>query len=82
MAPPPPVPGAMEPPRMFGMPPPPPSQTTISPTMGQAGTPWAGQSKVDPNQIPRPDSSSSVITYETRQSNQANPPPVYYLTIS
>lgn len=76
--------GAAQPP-MFGMPPPPPplpSQlTTISPTVGQAGIPRGGQSKVDPSQIPRPDPSSSVIMYETRHDNQANPPPVYYLPI-
>ncbi|XP_044509940.1 protein transport protein Sec24-like At4g32640 isoform X3 [Mangifera indica] len=66
-------------PPMFGMPPPPPplpSQlTTISPTVGQDGIPRGGQSKVDPSQIPRPDPSSSVIMYETRHGNQANPPP-------
>ncbi|XP_016668388.2 uncharacterized protein [Gossypium hirsutum] len=31
--------------------------------------------KIDPNQIPRPISSSSPIVYETRQGNSANPPP-------
>ncbi|KAL7114464.1 hypothetical protein ACP275_04G122500 [Erythranthe tilingii] len=34
-----------------------------------------GQSKIDPNQIPRLTSSSAVILHETRQGNQANPPP-------
>ncbi|XP_031276183.1 protein transport protein Sec24-like At4g32640 isoform X1 [Pistacia vera] len=41
----------------------------------QAGVPWVGKSKVDSTQIPRPDTSSSVIMYETRHGNQANPPP-------
>ncbi|XP_031272334.1 protein transport protein Sec24-like At4g32640 [Pistacia vera] len=76
---PPAVPGAAQPPGMVGIPPPGPPQesqlTTVSPTVGQAGIFWGGQSKVDPTQIPRPDSSSPVIMYETRQGNQANPPP-------
>ncbi|KAJ0038328.1 hypothetical protein Pint_22586 [Pistacia integerrima] len=41
----------------------------------QAGVPWVGKSKVDSTQIPRLDPSSSVIMYETRHGNQANPPP-------
>ncbi|KAF8377055.1 hypothetical protein HHK36_030427 [Tetracentron sinense] len=76
----PPIPAIMQPPRMFGMPPPLPSQsmTTVPPVMGHlpvAGAPMAGPSKIDPNQIPHPMSNSSVILYDTRQSNQANPPP-------
>ncbi|KAM1328844.1 hypothetical protein EV1_012916 [Malus domestica] len=70
-------PGSAQPPRMFGMPPPPlsnQSMTTISPA-GQTGTPLAGSSKIDPTQIPRPIPSSSVLIHETRQGNQANPPP-------
>lgn len=68
----------MQPPRMFGMPPPPPNQsmTTISPAIGQTGSPAATQSKIDPNQIPRPVPNSSVILFDTRQGNQANLPPV------
>lgn len=69
---PPPIPGPMQqPPRMFGMPqggPPGPNQSMalVQP----------GQSKIDPNQIPRLTPSSDVILHETRQNNQANPPPV------
>lgn len=61
------------------MPPPPlPNQSmTTIPTMGQSGAPVSGTSKIDPNQIPRPIPSSSAIVYETRQGNQANPPPVF-----
>uniref|UniRef100_A0A5B7A0D0 Uncharacterized protein n=1 Tax=Davidia involucrata TaxID=16924 RepID=A0A5B7A0D0_DAVIN len=77
VAPPPPIPGSAQPPRMFGMPPPPPTQSVaaISPVMSHVGAPMAGPSKIDPNQIPRPIPSSSMILHETRQGNQANPPP-------
>ncbi|KAF7809382.1 protein transport protein Sec24-like [Senna tora] len=78
VAPPPPVPGPPQTPQMFGMPPPLPNQsmtTTISPAVGQTGAPMAGPSKIDPNQIPRPAPSSSVILHETRQGNQATIPP-------
>ncbi|KAL2996312.1 hypothetical protein AAZX31_10G266200 [Glycine max] len=78
VAPPPPVPGPSQAPRMFGMPPPLPNQsmtTTISPAVGQTGAPMAGPSKIDPNQIPRPTPGSSVILHETRQGNQATIPP-------
>ncbi|KAJ8760665.1 hypothetical protein K2173_017643 [Erythroxylum novogranatense] len=72
----PPIPGSGQPPRMFGMPPPLPNQmTAISPVLGQTGSPMAGSSKIDPNQIPRPIPSSSVVLHDTRQGNQANPPP-------
>lgn len=66
---------------MFGMPPPLPNQsmTSVSPAVGQIGAPVAGASKIDPNQIPRPIPGSSVILHETRQGNQANPPPVIFL---
>ncbi|XP_030959941.1 protein transport protein Sec24-like At4g32640 isoform X2 [Quercus lobata] len=76
-APPPPITGSPQPPRMFGMPPPLPNQsmTSVSSAVGQIGAPVAGASKIDPNQIPRPIPSSSVILHETRQGNQANPPP-------
>ncbi|KAL7160754.1 hypothetical protein ACSBR2_041416 [Camellia fascicularis] len=77
MAPHPSVPGSAQPPRMFGMPPQPPNQSmaTISPAMGHMGASMAGPSKIDPNQIPRPIPSSSVILHDTRQGNQANLPP-------
>ena len=72
------MPGSAQPPRMFGMPPHPlPNQSMTSiPPMGQTGAPASATSKIDPNQIPRPIPSSSAIMYETRQGNQANPPPV------
>lgn len=78
MPPPPPVPGPPQPPRMFGMPPPLPNQsmTAISPAMASTGPSLGGPSKIDPNQIPRPIPSSTVILHETRQGNQANLPPV------
>ncbi|CAN1765018.1 Protein transport protein Sec24-like At4g32640 [Linum perenne] len=72
----PPMAGSMPPPRMYGMPPPMQNQmTAISPVIGQPGGPQTGASKIDPNQIPRPIPSSSVILHDTRQGNQANPPP-------
>ncbi|XP_077250435.1 protein transport protein SEC24 C-like [Tasmannia lanceolata] len=74
------VPGTMQPPRMFGMPPPPTNQylPLVPPLMGHmsaSGTSITGQSKIDPDQIPRPNPSSSVILFETRQNNQAGYPP-------
>uniref|UniRef100_A0A2P2J682 Protein transport protein Sec24C n=1 Tax=Rhizophora mucronata TaxID=61149 RepID=A0A2P2J682_RHIMU len=76
VVPPPPIPGSGQSPRMFGMPPPLPNQmTSISPVIGQTGSPMAGTSKIDPNQIPRPIPSSSVTLHDTRQGNQATPPP-------
>lgn len=73
----PPVPGSAQSPRMFGMTPPVPNQSmaSIQPAMDQSGAPMTGPSKIDPNQIPRPVPTSSVILYETRQGNQANLPP-------
>ncbi|GER54182.1 transport Sec24 family protein [Striga asiatica] len=69
--PPPPIPGAMQQQQpMFGMPPGGPPPPTQSMAMGHTG-----QSKIDPNQIPRLTPSSAVILHETRQGNQANPPP-------
>lgn len=68
------VPGAAPPPRMYNMPGPE-SAASISPAMSQ------GPSKIDPNQIPRPIPSSSVVLHETRQGNQANPPPVMHLNV-
>ena len=72
MTPPPPIPGSMQqPPRMFGLPPGGQSLPNQSMALNQTG-----QSKIDPNQIPRLSQSGSVIVHETRQGNQANPPPV------
>nr|XP_043624506.1 protein transport protein Sec24-like At4g32640 isoform X2 [Erigeron canadensis] len=51
------------------------SMATISPAMGPGGNAASGPSKIDPNQIPRPVPSSSVLQHETRQDNQANAPP-------
>ncbi|KAL0441859.1 UNVERIFIED_CONTAM: protein transport protein Sec24-like CEF [Sesamum radiatum] len=70
VAPPPPIPGAMQKQQMFGMPPGQPPLPNQSMSLGQTG-----QSKIDPNQIPRLSTSSSVILHETRHDNQANPPP-------
>ncbi|KNA17733.1 hypothetical protein SOVF_077480 [Spinacia oleracea] len=66
---------SVQPPTMYGMPPPMASQTMagMPSAVGQTGGPMA--SKVDPSQIPRPFPSPSVVLYETRQGNQANPPP-------
>ncbi|XP_058078018.1 protein transport protein SEC24 C-like isoform X2 [Magnolia sinica] len=73
------APGTMQPPRMFGMPPGLPNQTMppLPPGIGHPSSeaPVAGPSKIDPNQIPRPIPSSSVILFETRQYNQVNSPP-------
>lgn len=66
----------MQPPR-YGMGPlPNQSMTNIPTAMGQPGASVPGPSRIDPNQIPRPGSSSSPTVFETRQNNQANPPPV------
>ncbi|XP_027095162.2 protein transport protein SEC24 C [Coffea arabica] len=73
VAPPPSVPGSVQPPRMYGMPPP--AGPVLGQSMAHTGAAVSGQSKIDPNQIPRPIPSSSVILHETRQNNQANPPP-------
>ncbi|XP_010523551.1 PREDICTED: protein transport protein Sec24-like At4g32640 [Tarenaya hassleriana] len=76
VVPPPAVSGSVPPSMIYGMGPlPNQSMTTIPSAMGQPGTSLPGPSKIDPNQIPRPGSSSSPIIYETRQGNQANPPP-------
>ncbi|OWM84267.1 hypothetical protein CDL15_Pgr011652 [Punica granatum] len=70
-------PGSAQPPQMYGMPAHLPNQsmTSISPGMAPTGASVGGPSKIDPNQIPRPIPSSAVILHETRQSDQANPPP-------
>ncbi|XP_075480744.1 protein transport protein SEC24 C-like isoform X2 [Primulina tabacum] len=69
VAPSPPVSGHMQQPQMYGMPPVPPL------LQNQMALNQTAQSKIDPNQIPRLTSSSAVILHETRQGNQANPPP-------
>ena len=81
MPPPPPISQSQQAPGMYGMPPPMPNQsmTAISHAVGQTGAPVAGPSKIDPNQIPRPAPDSSVVLHETRQGNQANPPPVFLI---
>ncbi|GKB82510.1 transport protein Sec24-like protein, partial [Tanacetum coccineum] len=76
--PPPPIPGTAQPQRNFGFQPPLPNQqamATISPAMSPGGAAVTGPSKIDPNQIPRPMPNPSVLLHETRQGNQANPPP-------
>ncbi|KAJ7979721.1 Protein transport protein Sec24-like [Quillaja saponaria] len=77
MAPPSSIPGSALPPGMYGMQRPFPDQsmTSIPPAIGQAGAPVIGSSKIDPNQIPRPIPSSSIMMHETRSGDQANPPP-------
>lgn len=69
---------------MFGMPPPLQTQTmtNMPPAMGQTGAPMPASSKIDPQQIPRPVPSSTVILYDTREGNQANPPPVHNLVLN
>lgn len=66
-------------PNRYGMPPgPPQSLPPVPPVMGHSalgGAQVTTPSKIDPNQIPRPMASGSVITFETRQGNQANIPP-------
>ncbi|XP_042467740.1 protein transport protein Sec24-like At4g32640 isoform X2 [Zingiber officinale] len=75
------LPGNVQaPPRMFGMPPGMPGQPIppVLPAMGHsalAGPQVSTQSKIDPNQIPRPLPNSSITIFETRQGNQANVPP-------
>ncbi|XP_077226651.1 protein transport protein SEC24 C-like [Tasmannia lanceolata] len=74
------IPSSAQPPRMYGMPPPPTNQhlPPVPPIMGHmsaSGASITGPSKIDPNQIPRPIPSSSVILFETRQNNQAGTPP-------
>ncbi|KAG8493884.1 hypothetical protein CXB51_011348 [Gossypium anomalum] len=74
------IPGSShaQPPRMFGMPQqavPNQAMTNIPPAMGQPGAPMSGSSKIDLNQIPRPIPNATLIVYETRHGNSANPPP-------
>ncbi|KAF3651274.1 putative anaphase-promoting complex subunit 6, partial [Capsicum annuum] len=66
------IPGSMQPPSMYGMAPPLPNQAVASITSSVG---HSIPSKVDPNQIPRPIPNASVVLHETRQGNQANPPP-------
>jgi hypothetical protein len=49
--------------------------------MSQPGSPAGNQpgsatSRIDPNQIPRPQSTTMPVTYVTRVENQSNVPPV------
>ncbi|KAG8379493.1 hypothetical protein BUALT_Bualt07G0094200 [Buddleja alternifolia] len=71
VAPPPPIPGSMHQQPMFGMPPGPPPLPNQSMALSQTG-----QSKIDPGQIPRLTPNSAVILHDTRQGNEANPPPI------
>jgi protein transport protein SEC24 len=54
----------------------PPLGTPTMPYSPHSGTQVSTPSKIDPNQIPRPMTESSVIIYETRQGGQPNIPPV------
>ncbi|CAH2065465.1 unnamed protein product [Thlaspi arvense] len=47
----------------------------MGPVPNQSMTTVSSPSKIDLTQIPRPGSSSSPIVFDTRQGNQANPPP-------
>ncbi|XP_021281643.1 protein transport protein Sec24-like At4g32640 [Herrania umbratica] len=67
------APDALQPPRMFGMPPLQPNQ--LSHAIDQTGTSLEGLRKSNSDQVPRPSPSSSIILHDTRQGNQANPPP-------
>ncbi|KAL8042687.1 hypothetical protein ABFX02_09G069500 [Erythranthe guttata] len=67
VVPPPPIPGHMQQQQMFGVTPPFPNQS-----MAFSQT---GPLKIDTTQIPRLTSTSAVILHDTRQDNQANPPP-------
>ncbi|TMX00005.1 hypothetical protein EJD97_001551 [Solanum chilense] len=71
------VPGSMQPRMMFGMASLHSNQAeaAITPSMGHAGSAFAGQSNFDSSKIPRPIPNSAVILHETRQGNKANPPP-------
>lgn len=55
-------------------------------TMSQPGSPAGGQpgsaSRIDPNQIPRPQSTTSPLQFETRVNGSANLPPVLYIKSS
>ncbi|KAK6233036.1 hypothetical protein SCA6_003109 [Theobroma cacao] len=73
VAPPTAAPDAFQPPRVFGMPPLQPNQ--LSPAIDQTGTSLEGSWKSNSDQVPRPSPSSSTILHDTRQGNQANPPP-------
>ncbi|KAL9256724.1 transport protein SEC24 C-like protein [Drosera capensis] len=70
-------PDAGQSPRVLGMPPPYASQSMsgMQTGIGQTGGMMQAPTKIDPNQIPRPIPSQSVVIHETRQRNQANPPP-------
>lgn len=52
--------------------------------MSQPGSPAGGQpgsaSRIDPNQIPRPQSTTSPLQFDTRVNGSANLPPVSSVT--
>ncbi|XVF31201.1 hypothetical protein REPUB_Repub16aG0125100 [Reevesia pubescens] len=74
VAPPTAVPNVVQPPRMFGIPPPQLNQS-LPPAIEQTGASLEDSWKTNLNQVPRPSPNSSIILHDTRQSNQANPPP-------
>ena len=66
------MPGAMPPNALGqGMP-----STPTMPYSPHAGAQVSTPSKIDPNQIPRPITETSVVIFETRQAGQAAVPPV------
>ncbi|XVF42124.1 hypothetical protein PTKIN_Ptkin01aG0335000 [Pterospermum kingtungense] len=67
------VPDPVQLPRMFGMPLQQPNQ--LLPAINQTGATLEDSWKTNSNQVPRPTPSSSIILHDTRQGNQANPPP-------
>ncbi|GFP98573.1 protein transport protein sec24-like cef [Phtheirospermum japonicum] len=70
VAPAPPMSGSMQQQQILGMPSSPSPFPNQSMTLSQSGG-----SKIDSDLIPRLSPSSAVILHETRQNNQANPPP-------
>lgn len=66
---------------------PPPMSQYLAQGLSQPGSPAsagaAGSSRIDPTQIPRPQLSSTLTTFETRMNNQAALPPVcFHLSLS
>ena len=60
--------------------PPPSMGQYLAPGVSQPGSPansGGNSSRIDPNQIPRPQTSSTVIHFETRVNGQAALPPVW-----
>ncbi|OMO96447.1 Zinc finger, Sec23/Sec24-type [Corchorus olitorius] len=64
------APGAFQPPGMLGGPPSQPNQYSH-----QTGSSLEGSWKNSSNHLPRPIPCSSITLHDTRQGNQANPPP-------